>query len=82
MKRRYSGVAAVTCAISAPGVRKRCTALDRISTVTDRAMPVNLISREMPHIRKGGDDPAICTMSDAVALMTGAMQPDEVDQIA
>ncbi|MFC3898517.1 ATP-binding cassette domain-containing protein [Lentzea rhizosphaerae] len=76
---------------AALGVRESRAVLDLILQVRDRGLPVILISHNMPHVfevadrihiqrlgrRKAVVDPKSVTMSDAVAIMTGAMEPPE-----
>ena len=66
--------------------------LELIQDVRSRGTPVVLISHNMPHVFEVADrihihrlgkrltvvNPKEVSMSDAVALMTGAMQPDAV----
>ncbi len=65
--------------------------LELIQDVKRRGMPIVLISHNMPHVFEVADrihihrlgrrltviDPKEYSMSDAVALMTGAMSPKE-----
>ncbi len=65
--------------------------LELIQDVKRRGMPIVLISHNMPHVFEVADrihihrlgrrltviDPKEYSMSDAVALMTGAMRPKE-----
>lgn len=74
---------------AALGVRESRRVLDLIRDVKQRGLPVVLISHNMPHVFEVADrihihrlgqriavvDPASCSMSDAVAIMTGAMAP-------
>ncbi|GLZ28469.1 sugar ABC transporter ATP-binding protein [Lentzea sp. NBRC 105346] len=74
---------------AALGVRESRAVLDLILQVRDRGLPVILISHNMPHVfevadrihiqrlgrRKAVVDPKSISMSDAVAIMTGAMEP-------
>jgi fructose transport system ATP-binding protein len=74
---------------AALGVRESRAVLDLILQVRDRGLPVILISHNMPHVfevadrihiqrlgrRKAVVDPKSVSMSDAVAIMTGAMEP-------
>ncbi|WP_330275805.1 ATP-binding cassette domain-containing protein [Lentzea sp. NBC_00516] len=76
---------------AALGVRESRAVLDLILQVRDRGLPVILISHNMPHVfevadrihiqrlgrRKAVVDPKSISMSDAVAIMTGAMEPPE-----
>ncbi len=74
---------------AALGVRESRRVLELIQDVKARGLPVVLISHNMPHVFEVADrihihrlgrriaviDPASCSMSDAVAIMTGAMAP-------
>jgi len=74
---------------AALGVKESRKVLDLIKTVRSRGVPIVLISHNMPHVFELADrihihrlgkriavvKPSDCGMSDAVALMTGAMQP-------
>ncbi|MDT7782025.1 MAG: fructose transport system ATP-binding protein [Pseudonocardiales bacterium] len=74
---------------AALGVRESRAVLDLILQVRERGLPVILISHNMPHVfevadrihiqrlgrRKAVVDPRSVSMSDAVAIMTGAMEP-------
>ncbi|MDQ3787979.1 MAG: ATP-binding cassette domain-containing protein [Actinomycetota bacterium] len=76
---------------AALGVRESRAVLDLVLRVRDRGLPVILISHNMPHVfevadrihiqrlgrRKAVVDPGTISMSDAVAIMTGAMEPPE-----
>ena len=76
---------------AALGVRESKRVLDLILTVKGRGLAVVLISHNMPHVFEVADrvhihrlgrrltvvDPKTCSMSEAVALMTGAMAPNE-----
>jgi fructose transport system ATP-binding protein len=76
---------------AALGVRESRAVLDLVLQVRDRGLPVILISHNMPHVfevadrihiqrlgrRKAVVDPRTISMSDAVAIMTGAMEPPE-----
>jgi len=76
---------------AALGVKESRRVLDLIQDVRARGMPIVLISHNMPHVFEVADrihihrlgrrlcvvDPNQISMSDAVALMTGAMQPPE-----
>ncbi|GAB2688778.1 ATP-binding cassette domain-containing protein [Thalassiella azotivora] len=76
---------------AALGVRESRAVLDLVLQVRDRGLPVILISHNMPHVfevadrihiqrlgrRKAVVDPRSISMSDAVAIMTGAMEPPE-----
>ncbi len=75
---------------AALGVKESGRVLDLIREVRERGVPIILISHNMPHVFEVADRihvhrlgrrlcvlrPGDCSMSDAVALMTGAMQPD------
>jgi fructose transport system ATP-binding protein len=77
---------------AALGVKESRKVLDLIQDVRARGTPVVLISHNMPHVFEVADrihihrlgkrlcvvNPREVSMSDAVALMTGAMQPDHV----
>jgi fructose transport system ATP-binding protein len=79
---------------AALGVKESRRVLALIEDVRSRGMPIVLISHNMPHVFEVADrihihrlgrriaviDPKRHTMSDAVAIMTGAMQPpaDEI----
>lgn len=72
---------------AALGVREGSMVLDLIRRVRDKGLSVVLISHNMPHVFSVADrihvqrlgrraailDPTACTMSDAVAVMTGAL---------
>ncbi|WP_435170110.1 ATP-binding cassette domain-containing protein [Falsirhodobacter sp. 1013] len=74
---------------AALGVKESRKVLDLILGVRDRGLPIVLISHNMPHVFEIADrihvhrlgkrlcvvDPKSISMSDAVALMTGAVQP-------
>jgi fructose transport system ATP-binding protein len=76
---------------AALGVRESRAVLDLVLQVRDRGLPVILISHNMPHVfevadrihiqrlgrRKAVVDPKSISMSDAVAIMTGAMEPPD-----
>ncbi len=76
---------------AALGVKESRRVLDLILDVKARGMPIILISHNMPHVFEVADrihihrlgrriaviDPKKFTMSDAVAIMTGAMKPPE-----
>jgi fructose transport system ATP-binding protein len=76
---------------AALGVKESGQVLDLIRRVRDRGLPVVLISHNMPHVFEIADRihiqrlgrrvavvrPADYSMSEVVAIMTGAMQPDE-----
>lgn len=77
---------------AALGVRESGMVLDLIRRISARGLPVVLISHNMPHVFDIADrihihrlgrriaviSPQTHTMSDAVAIMTGAVEPDEV----
>ncbi|WP_017624798.1 ATP-binding cassette domain-containing protein [Nocardiopsis chromatogenes] len=77
---------------AALGVRESRAVLDLILRVRDSGLPVILISHNMPHVFEVADrvhvqrlgrrvatlDPSGCSMSDAVAVMTGALDPAEL----
>jgi fructose transport system ATP-binding protein len=79
---------------AALGVRESARVLQLIHDLRDRGMPVVLISHDMPqvfevadriHVQRLGRRAAVVTpqthtMNDAVAIMTGALTVDEVDQ--
>ncbi len=76
---------------AALGVKESRRVLNLIQDVRARGTPVVLISHNMPHVFEVADrvhihrlgrrlcvvDPKVASMSDAVALMTGAMAPDD-----
>jgi len=76
---------------AALGVKESKRVLDLIQDVRSRGLPIVLISHNMPHVFDVADrihihrlgrrlcviDPKEHSMSDAVALMTGAMAPPE-----
>ncbi len=76
---------------AALGVKESRKVLDLILEVRSRGLPIVLISHNMPHVFEIADrihihrlskrlcvvDPKAITMSDAVALMTGAEKPTE-----
>ncbi|WAJ28566.1 ATP-binding cassette domain-containing protein [Antarcticirhabdus aurantiaca] len=75
---------------AALGVKESRKVLDLILEVRSRGLPIVLISHNMPHVFEIADrihvhrlgrrlcviDPKAATMSDAVALMTGAKAPE------
>ena len=79
---------------AALGVKESRKVLDLILTVKARGIPIILISHNMPHVFEVADrihihrlgkrlcvvKPDECGMSDAVALMTGALAPDALKQ--
>jgi fructose transport system ATP-binding protein len=74
---------------AALGVKESRKVLELILRVRDRGLPIVLISHNMPHVFEVSDrihvhrlgkracvlNPKSCTMSDAVAIMTGAIAP-------
>ena len=76
---------------AALGVKESRKVLELILDVRSRGLPIVLISHNMPHVFEVADrihihrlgrrltvvDPKQISMSDAVALMTGAMKPPE-----
>lgn len=76
---------------AALGVKESRRVLELILDVKKRGLPIVLISHNMPHVFEVADrihihrlgkrltvvDPKSISMSDAVALMTGAMKPPE-----
>ena len=74
---------------AALGVREGRRVLDLVRDVKERGMPIVLISHNMPHVFEVADrihvhrlgkriavlDPKAVDMSDAVAIMTGAVDP-------
>jgi fructose transport system ATP-binding protein len=81
---------------AALGVKESRRVLDLIQDVKSKGIPIVLISHNMPHIFEVCDrihihrlgrrlctvDPKIISMSDAVAMMTGAMEPPSEDLTA
>src|SRR4051794_15727421 len=83
---------------AALGVKEGNMVLELIRRVRDKGLPVILISHNMPHVFEIADrihiarlgkracivNPKKISMSDTVAVMTGAMRPDElpVDALA
>lgn len=79
---------------AALGVRESGMVIDLIRSIRNRGIPVVLISHDMPNIfevadrihvhrlgkRAGVVDPKVRTMSEVVALMTGAEQPTELER--
>ncbi|WP_373976424.1 ATP-binding cassette domain-containing protein [Chitinibacter sp. SCUT-21] len=77
---------------AALGVKEGNMVLELIRNVRDRGLPVVLISHNMPHVFEIADrihvarlgrraailNPKAITMSDAVAVMTGAMKPEDI----
>ena len=80
---------------AALGVKESRRVLDLINDVKSRGMPIVLISHNMPHVFEVADrihihrlgkrlcviDPKKHSMSDAVAMMTGAMAAPVVDEV-
>lgn len=78
---------------AALGVRESAQVIELISSIRDRGIPVVLISHDMPHVFEVADrihvhrlgrraavvDPKQRTMSEVVALMTGAERPTELE---
>lgn len=74
---------------AASGVKESRRVLELILEVRESGIPIVLISHNMPHVfevadrihvhrlgkRLGVVDPRRCSMSDAVAYMTGASEP-------
>jgi fructose transport system ATP-binding protein len=74
------------------GVKESAMVLDLIRRVRDKGLSVVLVSHDMPHVFELADrihvmrlgrraavlNPNRISMSDAVAVMTGAMRPDEL----
>ena len=81
---------------AALGVKESRRVLELILDVRSRGIPIILISHNMPHVFEVADrihihrlgkriamiDPKQFSMSDAVAIMTGAMKPPEEGQAA
>ncbi|MEY4752738.1 MAG: hypothetical protein RJA44_413 [Pseudomonadota bacterium] len=77
---------------AALGVKEGNMVLELIRRVRDKGLPVILISHNMPHVFEIADrihvarlgkraailDPKKISMSDTVAVMTGAMAPDQI----
>lgn len=77
---------------AALGVKEGNMVLELIRRVRDRGLPVVLISHNMPHVFEIADrihvarlgrraavlDPKKISMSDTVAVMTGAMRPEQI----
>ena len=77
---------------AALGVKESAMVLALIRRVRDRGLPVVLISHDMPHVFELADrihvqrlgrraavlNPRTVRMSDAVAVMTGALRPEEL----
>ena len=81
---------------AALGVKESDTVLDLIRRVRDRGLAVVLISHDMPHVFEIADrihvarlgrraavlDPRKISMSDTVAVMTGALRAEELPGVA
>src|SRR5574338_1504986 len=81
---------------AALGVTQSAIVLDLIRRVRDRGLSVVLISHDMPHVFEIADrihvarlgkrvavlDPRRISMSDTVAVMTGALSPDDIPRAA
>ena len=81
---------------AALGVKEGNMVLELIRRVRDKGLPVILISHNMPHVFEIADrihiqrlgrraavvDPKVISMSDTVAVMTGAKNPEELPQEA
>ena len=79
---------------AALGVRESGQVIDLITSIRDRGIPVVLISHDMPHVfevadrihihrlgqRAGVVDPKKRSMSEVVALMTGAEEPTDEER--
>jgi fructose transport system ATP-binding protein len=79
---------------AALGVRESGQVIDLIRSIRDRGIPVVLISHDMPHVfevadrihihrlgqRAGVVDPKQRSMSEVVALMTGAEEPTDEER--
>ena len=79
---------------AALGVKESRRVLELIQDVRSKGIPIILISHNMPHVFEVADrvhihrlgkrhavvDPAKITMSDAVAIMTGAMEPPPIEE--
>lgn len=79
---------------AALGVKESRRVLELIKDVKARGIPIILISHNMPHVFEVADrihihrlgkrhaviDPEKYTMSDAVAIMTGAMEPPPIEE--
>jgi fructose transport system ATP-binding protein len=77
---------------AALGVKEGNMVLELIRRVRDKGLPVILISHNMPHVFEIADrihvarlgkraavlNPKVISMSDTVAVMTGAMPPDKI----
>ena len=81
---------------AALGVKESNMVLALIRRVRDRGLPVVLISHDMPHVFEIADrihvarlgkraavlNPRTISMSDTVAVMTGALRPDDLPRDA
>lgn len=81
---------------AALGVKESRRVLELIQDVRSRGIPIILISHNMPHVFEVADrihihrlgkrltviNPKEHSMSDAVAYMTGALEPDEAKEMA
>ncbi len=81
---------------AALGVKESRRVLELILDVRSRGIPIILISHNMPHVFEVADrihvhrlgrrlcviDPKAYSMSDAVAFMTGAKEPDSIQETA
>ena len=81
---------------AALGVKEGNMVLELIRRVRDRGLPVILISHNMPHVFEIADrihiqrlgkrvavvDPKHISMSDTVAVMTGAKNPEDLPEQA
>lgn len=81
---------------AALGVKESRRVLELMLDVKNRGLPIVLISHNMPHVFEVADrihihrlgrriavvDPKSLSMSDAVAIMTGAMPPPATDSVA
>lgn len=79
---------------AALGVKESRRVLELVQDVRTKGIPIILISHNMPHVFEVADrvhihrlgkrhavvDPNNITMSDAVAIMTGAMDPPPIDE--
>ncbi len=79
---------------AALGVKESRRVLELIQDVRSKGIPIILISHNMPHVFEVADrvhihrlgrrhavvDPASISMADAVAIMTGAMDPPPIEQ--
>ncbi|WP_138423393.1 ATP-binding cassette domain-containing protein [Maritimibacter alexandrii] len=79
---------------AALGVKESRRVLELIKDVRSRGIPIVLISHNMPHVFEVADrihihrlgkrhaviDPENYSMSDAVAIMTGAMEPPPIEE--